>query len=89
MFIRLHFTVVNDTSSDQFISSIEFECYADGEACDSSIYGDDHLSATLSAGRKTSGYVYFEVPESAEAIEVEYETDIWSNKKAYFIVELG
>lgn len=87
-FIRLHFSFVNDTDSDQYVGS--FECYADGEKCDEH-YGEDDalLFENISSGRRASGYVYFEVPVNAEKIEVEYEDTIWSDKKAYFIVELG
>lgn len=88
-FIRLHFSIANNTNSDQYIGSYDFECYADGEKCELSYMGDDTLSFdSISSGRKISGYVYFEVPVDASEIEVEYETSIWSNKKAYFIVEL-
>ena len=88
-FIRLHFTISNETNSDQYIGMTDFECYADGEKCDMSIYGDDTLTFDkLSSGRKISGYVYYEVPVSASDIEVEYETSFWTDKKAYFIVKL-
>ena len=51
-------------------------------------YGaDEELSATLSAGRTTSGKVYFEVPKDAESIEFEYEMDFWDSKKAIFVVK--
>ena len=87
-FIRLHFSVANDTKSDRYVSSAEFDCYADGEKCDLSYYGDEMLSCdSISSGRKTSGYVYFEVPVNAQQIEVEYETSLWTNHKAYFIVD--
>lgn len=88
-YIRLHFTIANDTNSDKYISASDFECYADGEKCDVEYLGDDRLSFdSISSGRKTSGYVYFEVPVNASEIEVEYETSFWTNKKAYFIVQL-
>ncbi|MBR4761072.1 MAG: DUF4352 domain-containing protein [Clostridia bacterium] len=88
-YIRLHLSVANDTGSDQYIGSYDFSCYADGEKCEILYTGDDTLSFdSISSGRKTSGYVYFEVPANAKEIEVEYETSIWSNKKAYFIVKL-
>lgn len=49
---------------------------------------DDSLSATLSTGRSGNCNVYFEVPEDAEKIEIEYEVNFWSGKKAIFLVEL-
>ncbi len=86
-FIRLHLSVANDTGSDQYVGG--FECYADGEKCEASYYGDDTLVLEkVSSGRKVSGYVYFEVPVKAKEIEVEYETSLWTDKKAIFIVQL-
>lgn len=88
-FIRLHFSIANDTKADQYIGAVDFECYADGEKCEMQYTGDDMLSFdSISSGRKTSGYVYYEVPVNATEIEVEYETSIWTDKKAYFIVQL-
>lgn len=85
--IRLYFNVENKGQTDRMISTFEFNCYADDVAMDS-YYEDDSISATLSAGRKADGAVYFEVPIDAEVIEVEYETDFWSDGKATFEVVL-
>lgn len=87
-YIFLQFAFENTSQkSDTSISSFSFECYADGFATEKYYMGDDTLSATLSAGRSTSGYIYFEVPEDAELIEVEYETNIFTEKKIKFIYE--
>ncbi len=85
--IRLYFNVENKGQTDRMISTYEFNCYADDVAMDL-YYEDDCISATLSAGRKADGAVYFEVPVDAEVIEVEYETDFWSDGKATFEVVL-
>ena len=77
----------NNGSTDFYISSFEFNCYADDAAAEEYYVADDIISATLSGGRSTSGYVYFEVPKDAEYIEVEYETNFWTSKKAIFVVE--
>ena len=88
-YIRLHFSVTNETDSDKYVSMFEFDCYADGEKCEMEYIGDDALSTdSISTGRKTSGYIYFEVPGAASEIEVEYETSFWTDKKAFFVVEL-
>lgn len=84
--IRLSFSVENIGSSDRFTSYLDFTCYADDVAAAAYYYADDQLSATISSGRKTNGYVYFEVPKDAQNIEVEYETDFWSGNKAIFVV---
>jgi predicted nucleic acid-binding Zn ribbon protein len=86
--IRLKFDFVNEGDTDTYINS--FDCYADNKATESYYSGDESLPLLemLSAGRTTSGYVYFEIPENAENIEVEYEVNAWSDKKAIFEVVL-
>lgn len=86
--VRLEFTVNNNGTTDTLVSMYDFECYADDQACEYWYSADDDLSATVSSGRTATGAVYFEVPENAKEIEVEYETDIWTNSKAIFIVEI-
>ena len=87
MIVRIKIDIVNNGSSDYFINT--FNCYADNAAASDYYYGDDTFSTyTVSAGRSASGYVYFEVPENAETIEIEYETNLWTDEKAVFVVEL-
>lgn len=65
------------------VSSIDFQCYADDSICDEK-YGldsDSFIGTSLSSGRKTSGRIYYEVPEDAQSIELEYETDFWTDHK--------
>ena len=83
-YIYIDLDAKNIGDSDAYISVYEFECYADDVAMEAH-YEDDDLSATLSAGRSTSGRVYFEVPVDAENIEIEYETDFWDDQKAVFL----
>lgn len=85
IFLRLAFE--NTGTSDRTVSALSFECYADGYAADGYYGGEDGLSATLSAGRSTVGNVYFEVPADAENIEVEYETNVFTQKKLRFAFE--
>lgn len=87
-YIFLSFAFINTSeTSDVSISSYSFECYADGYACDPYYGGDDDLSGTLSAGRSTSGSVYFEIPQDAQEIEVEYETNFLTEEKITFCFE--
>ena len=83
-FISLMLDVENISDSDQSISCYDFECYADGTVCDATYARDDSLSAELSAGRKAKGSVSFEVPVDATTIEVECETNYWTQKKIIF-----
>lgn len=84
--IRLSFSVENTGDTEHFISTLDFDCYADDVAVQAYYGGEDDLSATLSPGRKASGSVYFEVPENAQSLEVEYTTDYWTGSKAIFVV---
>ncbi len=87
--IRIKIEVVNNGETDVYVSVYDFECYADNQTAAAYYYADDdYSSVTLSAGRSASGYIYFEVPEDAESIEIEYETDFWTDEKAILVVEL-
>ena len=85
-YIRLAFHVDNQSGSDKSVTIYSFNCYADGYEC-SATYKDDSLSASLSSGRSADGAAYFEVPVDAKEIEVEYDVDMFSNKKIKFIYE--
>lgn len=86
--IRAEFEFENVGTSNQYISSYDFECYADGYNCDSFwSVEDDDFSATLSSGKKTKGAVYFEVPEDSTSISIEYDIDTWENEIVEFIVK--
>ena len=87
--VRLKFDLANTGTGDCYVSSLDFSCYADNTPASAYYYGDDELSSvTLSAGRTASGHVYFEIPENAQTIEVEYEVDYWSSEKVVFKVNL-
>lgn len=86
IFLQFSFENLSD-DSDTSISSYSFECFADGYATEMYYGGEEDLSATLSAGRTTTGYIYFEVPVDANSIEVEYETNFITNDKIKFIFE--
>lgn len=87
-YIFLRFAFENtSTTSDTTVSLYDFSCYADGYAADMHFSGNDELSATLSAGRGTTGYLYFEVPSDAQTIEVEYVTNYFTEDKIRFLFE--
>lgn len=83
-FISCEFEFENVGDSDEFVSSFDFDCYADGVNCSASYIREDDLSATLSAGRKTKGTVTFEVPINAEVVEVEYLSNYWTSNRVVF-----
>ena len=87
-YIRAYFVMENIGNSDELVSSYDFDCYADDSAADVPLLSDKMLSSsTLSPGRKAEGYVYFEVPQNAQKIEIEYETSYWTQNKAIFVVK--
>ena len=86
-FVTCEFEFENVGTSDEYVSSFEFDCYADGINCKGVYIRDDELSATLSAGRKAKGTVTFEVPIDAEVIEVEYLSNYWTSNRVVFTVE--
>lgn len=86
--IKLTFEIENISSTDQIVSVYDFKCYSDDVASSAYYYGDNGLSTTtLSSGRKATGNVYFEVPQNANSIDVEYEKNYWSGNKAIFVVK--
>jgi RNA polymerase subunit RPABC4/transcription elongation factor Spt4 len=87
-YIYLKFVFENTSDKeDDSISFYSFECYADGYNVEMYYGGEDDLAATLSAGRSTIGYLYFEVPVDAQEIEVEYETNFITSEKILFLYE--
>lgn len=86
--VSASFEFENVSTVDQLASSFDFTCYADGYDCESFWSVDDSsFSANLSAGKKTKGNVYFEVPQDAAQIVIEYENNIWTANKVKFIVK--
>ena len=86
--IRAEFVFENVSSSD--ISLNILDCYADGEKCESYYSADDYKSPaleSLSTGKKMTAVVYYEVPENAQSITLEYETNLWTSEKIEFIIK--
>lgn len=88
VYYRMEFEFENVSDSDQTVSSmLNWNCYADGYAVDQTWIGDDGLDATLSAGKKVKGAIYYEVPVEAAEITLEYDVNYFSNDKIVFIVK--
>lgn len=86
--IRAEFEFKNISDSDCSLSG--FQCYADGAKCNEFYSADDYASPTLetiSPNRTLKSVVYFEVPENAENIEMEMETNYWTDDKIIFSVK--
>lgn len=85
-YIRLSFHVENKSDSDKSVTSVNFDGYADGYKCQSCMLTES-LSLSLSKGRSGDGSVYFEVPVDAKVIEIEFASNMFSDKKIKFIFE--
>lgn len=82
-FVSCEFEFENTGSSDAYVSSLDFDCFADGTACEQT-YIEEQLSVTLSAGRKAKGMVIFEIPVDAAVVEVEYVSNYWTSDRLVF-----
>lgn len=83
--IKAEFEFENIGYSDFYASTYDFDCYADGYACEAFYSVDDEfLSSTLSSGKKAKGNVYFEVPIDATSITLEYELNMWTDNRLVF-----
>lgn len=87
VYYAMEFEVENISDTDQYISSWDFSCYADDYDMEQAYMDEFDLDATLSAGKKTKGFVFFEVPQDAEKIFLEYETNFWTEDKIIFVVK--
>ena len=83
-YLYCEFEFENTGNADVYVSSLDFDCYADGLDCDACYIREDDLGATLSAGRKAKGTVMFEVPVDATVVEVEYLSNIWTSDRVVF-----
>ncbi|MCC8168163.1 MAG: DUF4352 domain-containing protein [Clostridiales bacterium] len=83
-YITLTFEFENTGDDDEYVSYYDFDCYADGIACEQSYFRDDGLSATISSGHKANGTVTFEVPDDATTVEAEFLTNYWTSSRIVF-----
>lgn len=72
-YIFLRFCFENTSAAEDLsIPLFSFACYADGYEAEGFYGGKNDLASFLSAGRTTTGDLYFQVPEKAESVEIEY-----------------
>jgi len=72
--IKADFEFENVGTTNQYISSYDFDCYADDYDCDAFwSVENSSFSTTLSSGKKAKGTVYFQVPQDSQSIVLEYE----------------
>lgn len=88
--VMAKFEVENISEEDQNVSSIYFDAYVDGVSMEDFIWSKEEyetLSATISSGKKTVGYVFFQVPKDTKEVELEYQVYTLSDDKVTFIVK--
>lgn len=83
-YIMVKFEVenINEENDELYVSSLSFNAYADGVAVSSTYPASDSyndLSATVGKGKKAIGYIFYEVPNDAKKITIEYNADFWSD----------
>ncbi|WP_347995537.1 DUF4352 domain-containing protein [uncultured Eubacterium sp.] len=82
------FEFENISDDNEYISTSDFSCYADGYDCESYYdFDQESLDATLSKGRKTKGKVLFEVPKDAKEIKIEYDINFITSDKIIFVYQ--
>lgn len=73
---------VSKENDEIYVSSAEFNASADGIVLEN-FYGAkdkyNDFSATVGKGKKTIGYVFYEVPKDAKNITIEYNADFWTD----------
>lgn len=82
-YIMVSFTFENTGKSDEYVSIYDFECYADNTTMDQvfTLDDSDFMNTNLSPGRNISFKTYYTVPVNAQSIELEYETNMWTEEK--------
>ena len=92
-YVMVKFEVENISSDNDelYVSSLSFNADADGVAVNTAYVGNDQykdLSATLGKGKKSIGYIFYEVPVSAQKITITYNPNFWVDGNAIeFIVQ--
>lgn len=86
--IYASFEFENISDDNEYISTGDFSCYADGYDCKSYYdFDQESLDATLSKGRKTKGKIFFEVPKDAKEIKIEYDINFLTSDKIIFVYQ--
>ena len=77
---EIHTDFKDDNEDELYVSSMEFNAYADSVAAESFYGANDSynsITATVGKGKKAIGYLFYEVPANAQKITVEYNANFW------------
>ena len=89
-YIMVNFTFENTKEKgDKYVSIYDFDCYADNASCDQVYLSDDSnfVNTNLSPGRNVSFTTYYEVPENATSIELEYKESMRGDSKTKIVIQ--
>lgn len=85
--LKAEFEIENIGNSYEYVSYYYFDCFADNLSCDVFYYVDDYyFSESLYPGEKISVSVYFEIPEDAKNIDIEFDPNTTTDSKISFPV---
>lgn len=73
---------INDVKDEIYVSSLDFNAYADDVALKEGIIINDKyrdFSSTLGKGTKTVGYIFFEVPTSYNKLVINYNPNFFTD----------
>lgn len=88
--ICAEFEFENIGNSDETVMYTDFNGYADGYEVSQSYAPEGtglDFSVKMSAWRKGTGIVAFEVPENAEEIEIEFSPNFWTSENVIFVYQ--
>lgn len=88
--ICAEFEFENIGDSDVTVMYTDFHGYADGYEVEQSYAPDGtglDFSVKMSAGRKGTGIVAFEIPENATEIEMEFSPNFWTSENVIFVYQ--
>ena len=86
-YIACTFKFKNNDDSDKYVSIYDFDCYADNKSCNQEFIttedfkNNDFMNDNLSKGREVTFTTFYQVPKQAKKIQLEYEPNMWSDKK--------
>lgn len=86
--LKANFEFENVGDYSEYVSYSDFNCFADKFSCDN-FYSvkDAYFSESIPEGKKASGSVYFEVPNNANLLEIEFDTNSYIDGKIIFNVD--
>ena len=83
--LKADFEFKNNGEYNEYISYSDFECFADKFTCEEFLSVEDaYFYETVEPGETATGTIYFEIPDDAEKIQIEFSLSIYDSTKAIF-----